>query len=61
MKNINNALTQKQGQNKSDTGVKIADKEKSRINKGKDATGPNWNKDSKGAEGDSGQNAGVFK
>jgi hypothetical protein len=61
MKNINETPGQKQGQDKSGTSVKNADKEKSQINKGKNATGPNWNKDSKGAEGDSGQNAGVFK
>jgi hypothetical protein len=59
MKSINDGPGQKQGQNKSNTS-KTADNEKS-SNKGKDATGPNWDKKSKGGEGDTGQNAGVFK
>jgi len=55
------------GQNKNNTteekANKSANKDKSKYYKEGDetATGPNWDKKSKGAEGDTGQNAGVFK
>jgi hypothetical protein len=60
MKSINDGPGQKQGQNNNTSG-KTDNKEKARNYRGKDATGPNWNKDSKGSEGDTGQNAGVYK
>jgi len=60
MKSINDGPGQKQEQNKTNTGGKPADKEKSG-NKSKDATGPNWDKESKGGDGDTGENAGVYK
>ena len=50
------------GQNQTTSGKtsKTSDKERSRKD-GDTATGPNWDKKSKGAEGATGQNAGVFK
>jgi len=63
MKSISDGPNQKQGQNKDETAYSNAAKAKSRNYKeGKDTVnGPNWDKKSKGPEGDSGQNAGVFK
>lgn len=59
----NNGPGQKQDQNKDETAYANATKAKSRNYKeGKNTVnGPNWDKKSKGAEGDTGQNAGVFK
>ncbi len=62
MKNMNNGAGQKQEQNTTPTTGKDSKNTGKRSAKdGDTATGPNWNKKSKGAEGDSGQNAGVFK
>jgi hypothetical protein len=66
MKNMNDDPNQKQGQNKNNTAGqanKSTGKDKSKYYKEGDetATGPNWDKESKGTEGDTGQNAGVFK
>lgn len=54
---------EKPGQKKGDKGYENANKDESRNYKeGKNSiNGPNWDKKSKGGEGDSGQNAGVFK
>jgi len=63
MSNLNSGPGQKQDPNKNQASGKQAGKDRSRYYKeGEEtATGPNWDKPSKGAEGDSGQNAGVFK
>ena len=50
--------------NKTDKNGAFVDKDgKSKNYKGGEATvnGPNWNKDSEGVDGDTSQNAGVFK
>jgi hypothetical protein len=57
MKNINDGPGQKSTFGKTTKG---SDKEHSEKD-GKTATGPNWDKKSKGADGATGQNAGVFK
>jgi hypothetical protein len=57
MKNINDGPGQKSTFGKT---IKGSDKEHSEKD-GKTATGPNWDKKSKGADGATGQNAGVFK
>lgn len=63
MKNINDGPGQKQGDKKDETAYANVTKEKSRNYKeGKDTVnGPNWDKKSKSADGDTGENAGVFK
>ncbi|GAC1300806.1 MAG: hypothetical protein NVSMB24_02270 [Mucilaginibacter sp.] len=67
MQNMNDGHGQEPGQNRSNTtgekASKSAGKDKSRYYKEgeESATGPNWDKKSKGSEGDTGQNAGVFK
>jgi len=65
MSSINSSPGQKQNINKNTPGksAKTPGKDRSRYYKeGEEtATGPNWDKLSKGSEGDTGQNAGVFK
>jgi len=63
MKSADAGPGQKKGQKKSDTGYENANKSISRNYKESknSINGPNWDKKSKGVEGDSGQNAGVFK
>ncbi len=66
MSSIDNGPGQKQDKNEVKTSgkdEKTTSKDRSRYYKeGEESpTGPNWDKLSKGAEGDSGQNAGVFK
>lgn len=57
MKNRNDDPGQKPASGKTTKG---SDKERSEKDE-KTATGPNWDKLSKGADGATGQNAGVFK
>lgn len=63
MTNENNGPGHKQDANKDETAYANATKAKSRNYKeGKDTVnGPNWDKKSESADGDTSQNAGVFK